>query len=64
LPIFSLIQQLGEIDSQEMFHVFNMGRGMLIIVPAADLPLVREVLEEVYVVGEMVVGEKKVVIGD
>jgi phosphoribosylformylglycinamidine cyclo-ligase len=64
LPIFSLIQQLGEIDSQEMFHVFNMGLGMLIIVPAADLPLVREVLDEVYVVGEMVVGEKKVVIGD
>jgi phosphoribosylformylglycinamidine cyclo-ligase len=64
LPIFSLIQQLGEIDNQEMFHVFNMGLGMLIIVPAADLPRVREVLDEVYVVGEMVVGEKKVMIGD
>jgi phosphoribosylformylglycinamidine cyclo-ligase len=39
LPIFSLIQQLGEIDSQEMFHVFNMGLGMLMVVPAVDVPL-------------------------
>ena len=62
-PIFSLIQQLGEIDSQEMFHVFNMGLGMLMIVPAVDVPLVQEILgDEVYVVGEMVAGEKTVVI--
>jgi phosphoribosylformylglycinamidine cyclo-ligase len=62
-PIFSLIQQLGEIDSQEMFHVFNMGLGMLMIVPAVDVSLVKEILgDEVYVVGEMVVGEKTVVI--
>jgi phosphoribosylformylglycinamidine cyclo-ligase len=62
-PIFSLIQQLGEIDSQEMFHVFNMGLGMLMVVPAVDVSLVKEILgDEVYVVGEMVVGEKTVVI--
>jgi phosphoribosylformylglycinamidine cyclo-ligase len=62
-PIFSLIQQLGEIDSQEMFHVFDMGLGMLMVVPAVDVSLVKEILgDEVYVVGEMVVGEKTVVI--
>lgn len=64
-PIFGLIQQLGQIDIQEMFQVFNMGLGMLIIVPAADGALVQELLgNHVYVVGEMISGHKKVEIGD
>lgn len=29
--IFSLIQQQGNIDEQEMYRVFNMGMGMLVI---------------------------------
>lgn len=32
-PIFRLIQQTGDIDEDEMFHVFNMGIGMTIIAP-------------------------------
>jgi phosphoribosylformylglycinamidine cyclo-ligase len=35
-PIFELIQREGDIDAHEMFHVFNMGLGMLVIVPAAQ----------------------------
>ncbi len=31
-PIFNVIQEMGEIDEQEMFRVFNMGIGMMIIV--------------------------------
>ncbi|MCB8943312.1 MAG: phosphoribosylformylglycinamidine cyclo-ligase [Ardenticatenaceae bacterium] len=60
-PIFGLIQQLGEIDSLEMCHVFNMGLGMLVVVPPTDVALVQELLgEAVFVVGEMVAGEKRV----
>lgn len=33
LPLFTLIQQTGQIIDSEMFHVFNMGLGMLIVVP-------------------------------
>ncbi len=32
-PIFKLIQEKGEIDEQEMYRVFNMGVGMMLIVP-------------------------------
>jgi phosphoribosylformylglycinamidine cyclo-ligase len=32
-PIFRIIQQAGNIDEDEMFHVFNMGIGMVIIAP-------------------------------
>jgi phosphoribosylformylglycinamidine cyclo-ligase len=32
-PIFELIQKTGGIDTHEMYHVFNMGIGMTIVVP-------------------------------
>lgn len=35
-PIFSLIQDEGGIDAAEMYKVFNMGVGFVIIVPASD----------------------------
>lgn len=34
--IFSLIQKWGNIEEQEMFRVFNMGVGMMLIVRAED----------------------------
>ena len=30
-PIFSLIQKYGKIHDEEMYHVFNMGIGMVFI---------------------------------
>jgi phosphoribosylformylglycinamidine cyclo-ligase len=63
LPIFRLIQQLGSIPNAEMHHVFNMGLGMLVIVSPEQAELVKKSLgDDVYQVGEMVEGEKKVVI--
>jgi phosphoribosylformylglycinamidine cyclo-ligase len=32
LPVFRWLQQLGDIDEEEMFRVFNMGIGMVLIV--------------------------------
>ena len=32
-PIFELIQKVGDIDAREMFNVFNMGIGMVIVTP-------------------------------
>lgn len=62
-PIFSLIQQLGNIPDAEMHHVFNMGLGMLVIVSPAQAELVKKTLgDDVVQVGEIVEGEKKVVI--
>lgn len=58
LPIFGLIQELGGIETQEMFHAFNMGLGMLVIVEAEQVEMAVEALGgEVFVVGEMVQGE-------
>ena len=60
-PIFGLIQRLGGIPDEEMFHVFNMGLGMLLVVPPCDVEPAQAVLPgEVWLVGEIVEGDRTV----
>ena len=35
-PLFTLIQQRGQVTEDEMYHVFNMGIGMVAVVAPAD----------------------------
>jgi len=35
-PIFTLIQERGEVSEEEMYDVFNMGCGFCVVIPAAD----------------------------
>lgn len=35
-PIFKFIQKLGNIDDKEMYHTFNMGMGLAIIISEKD----------------------------
>ncbi|MBN1219879.1 MAG: phosphoribosylformylglycinamidine cyclo-ligase [Anaerolineae bacterium] len=57
LPIFDLIQRQGNIPPEEMFHVFNMGLGMLVVVSPDQVSSAQTILpDEVYVVGEIVGG--------
>ena len=44
-PVFGLIQQLGEIEDEEMFRVFNMGIGMVIITKPSEATRTLAVLE-------------------
>ena len=64
LPIFQLIQQQGNIDRHEMYHVFNMGIGMVLICSPGDADQLKGQLPEAKVIGKVVkqVGETKVVI--
>lgn len=62
-PIFELIQREGGVSEQEMFHVFNMGLGMVAIVPGEDVtPALASVDGRATVVGEIVQGDTGVVI--
>jgi len=62
-PIFSLIQQLGTIRDEEMFHAFNMGLGMVVVVPPGDVTQAQSILRDhIFVVGEIVAGQEGVVI--
>jgi phosphoribosylformylglycinamidine cyclo-ligase len=45
-PIFSIIEKMGNIDRAEMLRVFNMGIGMMIVVPEKETAEIRERLEK------------------
>ena len=66
LPIFDLIAKTGNIPERDMFNTFNMGIGMTITVPAAQveeaLAILKEQGEEPVVLGEIVRGDEKVVL--
>ncbi|MBI2857264.1 MAG: phosphoribosylformylglycinamidine cyclo-ligase [Chloroflexi bacterium] len=64
--IFSLIQQAGGVDTEEMYRVFNMGVGMVVICAADQVEEVSRVVPEAFPVGEVVraVGEKARLIFD
>jgi phosphoribosylformylglycinamidine cyclo-ligase len=53
LPIFQLIQQRGEISSEEMYEVFNMGLGLVLMVSPDDADEVRAAIPEALAVGEI-----------
>jgi phosphoribosylformylglycinamidine cyclo-ligase len=58
-PIFRLIQHHGRISDAEMYHVFNMGLGMLVMVPQAHVDMARQTLQpdDLFVVGEITSGK-------
>ena len=62
--IFREIQEAGGVDDDEMAHVFNLGLGMLCVVPFADrfatLDVLRAAGHESEIVGEIVDGHGKV----
>jgi len=62
-PLWNLIQQKGNISTDEMYRVFNMGIGMIAIVDksqAADFQ--KSISEPTFVIGELVDGERKVIL--
>lgn len=65
LPVFEVMQSIGNVDEKEMFRVFNMGIGMVFIVDQSNVNTVKDVLKdltEVYEIGFVVNGEKNVTI--
>ena len=58
LPIFKLIQSLGNVSEQEMFHVFNMGIGMILIVHRTQAEKIENVLRE-YKIDPVIIGSIK-----
>ena len=44
-PIFRVIQQAGKIDQEEMFRVFNMGVGLIIVAPSDEADTTIETIQ-------------------
>jgi phosphoribosylformylglycinamidine cyclo-ligase len=63
-PIFNLLQKKGNVETAEMYRVFNMGIGMAVICAAENVKKISKALPEAKVVGEVVKqrGEARVII--
>ena len=66
--IFGEIQRLGEVADDEMAKVFNLGIGMIVVVPPDDAYKALDVLrahdQRAVRIGEIVAGEGRVVLDD
>jgi phosphoribosylformylglycinamidine cyclo-ligase len=64
LPVFEHLQKLGNVPQDEMLRTFNMGLGMLVVVPAKKFKKAETLLERAgekfYSVGRVVKGDRKV----
>ena len=60
-PIFTKIQEWGNIDTEEMYHTFNMGIGMVAFVSPEDKDKSLDLLgSDAKVIGEVVSGNKDI----
>ena len=66
LPIFDLIAKTGNIPERDMYNTYNMGVGMSVVVPAAQVDEALAILtahgEDAYVIGAIIPGEEKVIL--
>ena len=61
LPVFEVIQQIGNVEVHEMFRTFNMGIGYIIVVREGDKDSAMEILKKyedipAYVIGQVIKG--------
>jgi phosphoribosylformylglycinamidine cyclo-ligase len=63
-PIFSLIQKEGAIGIEEMYQTFNMGIGMVLIVPEEEAKAVAQAAgqlgEKAWIIGNIGIGTQPV----
>ena len=64
--LFKLIASRGNIPERDMYNTFNMGIGMAVIVPENEVEkainILKEAGEEAYLIGEVVSGNKEIII--
>ena len=63
-PIFEHLQRIGNVPQDEMLRTFNMGIGMVLVVPAKKFKKVQSILERCgekgYTIGRVVKGDRRV----
>ena len=51
--VFKYLQEKGKIDEEEMYHIFNMGVGMALIVNKEDVDKTLSLIDNAFVLGEV-----------
>lgn len=59
--VFEYLQNLGNIEEKEMYNVFNMGVGMVLVVDDKDIEKTLELLPNSFVLGEVIDKEEIII---
>ena len=59
MPIFNVMQSIGNVDENEMYRTFNMGIGMIIIAAPDQVNSIKKIID-VHEIGFVVAGENQV----
>lgn len=64
LPIFPYMQKIGKVSEEEMYRVFNMSIGLVIVVSPDEKKKIEEILEKypVFWIGKIIKGSGKVIL--
>jgi phosphoribosylformylglycinamidine cyclo-ligase len=64
LPVFNHLQKIGNVPHDDMMRTFNMGIGMVLVVPANKFKRVQSLIEKCgeksYLIGRIIKGDRKV----
>jgi phosphoribosylformylglycinamidine cyclo-ligase len=64
LPVFHHLQKIGNVPQDDMMRTFNMGIGMVLVVPANKFKRVQSLIErtgeKAYLIGRVVKGDRQV----
>ena len=59
--VFQMLEKWGKVPHREMFNIFNMGVGMVLVLDASEADKAIEILrshgDEAWVIGSIVEGE-------
>ena len=64
LPIFPYLQKIGKVGEREMYTVFNMGIGLVIVVPGKEQGKIKQMLKnyKLFSIGKIIKGFGKVIL--
>ena len=65
LPVFDLMQSIGNVDETEMFRSFNMGIGMVFVAHPDEISNIKKALNglsSMFLIGSVVSGNKDVIL--
>src|SRR3989344_2103280 len=67
LPIFSFIQKIGNVSEEEMYTAFNMGIGLVLVVPESEKEKIEAILKKysnyhIYEIGKIIKGSGRVIL--
>ena len=56
--LFSFLEEKGKIDKKEMYRVFNMGIGMIAVIPQDQKAEALALIQDAFIIGEIIQGHE------